>query len=166
MFVTLHHVEGAPVEQLCPITLPSDKLESTDVLEPKRNSCQCECAMHESAENMRAIRCFSTKTGVLSFVFDSSNLDFLSFSHPLVRPAASQKRLGSCSSESSGQCSRSRCTIPAVRTCSLIGNRPHGSQRSFDVFVQELHVAHLAVPNELQSRISFHRYRLPLPNRQ
>ena len=42
---------------------------------------------------------------------------------------------------------------------SLVDSRTHGGQRSLDVSVQYLHVALLAVPNELKSRISFHTYR-------
>ena len=42
---------------------------------------------------------------------------------------------------------------------SLINNRTHGSKRSLDVSIKELHVALLAVTNELQTRISFHTTR-------
>ena len=42
---------------------------------------------------------------------------------------------------------------------SLVDNRTHGSQRSFDVSVHELRVALHAIPNEFQSRVSFHTSR-------
>ena len=47
---------------------------------------------------------------------------------------------------------------PELDDVSLVDNRTHGGQRSFDDSVQELHVSLLAVQNEFQSRISFHTY--------
>ena len=56
----LHEFESAPVsdndpvELLCPSTFPSDFTELKFELKcarARRNSCQCECAMHKSSEN-------------------------------------------------------------------------------------------------------------------
>ena len=63
--------------------------------------------------------CFTLAAWELAFCHSCSarrTSHVLWLSNPLVRPTAQQTRLASCSSESSGQCSCSRCTIPPVRT--------------------------------------------------
>ena len=91
--------------------------------------------------------------GVLSM--SRRNSHFSSFSNPLVRPTAPQKR-----HSSSGQRSvlYARFLQFEHDNVSLVDIRNHGCQRSSDVSVQELHVALLAVLNEFQSRISCHAY--------
>ena len=69
VFASLH-VEGAPItfqwhgRTIVSDHLPCDDLESTRVLRSKdMNSCQCECAIRECAENVPAVQCLSTFSG-------------------------------------------------------------------------------------------------------
>ena len=84
-------------------------------------------------------------TGAMSFVFGSSNLRFYVVLQPAGASYCTTNTLSSCSLESSGQCSCSRCT--KRNDVSVVDNRTHGGQRSVDVSVRSLHAALLAVPN-------------------